>query len=180
MSGFIPELTTRVIVDVKTEELDNAISLIKSDPILGDIPSLVDDLETTKNDINGLQEPLVDAVAEGLQSNQEMIISSKHWIDGIMANSVDISMDGRDRLVGNTATSIDGFPYPLAIETGSKAHYIAPVTFDALHWVEDGEDRFSKGHWVSGIAADPFVEPSITNTLWDIDEIVKDVLEDLD
>jgi hypothetical protein len=174
--AFIPELTTRVVVKMKTDELDKAIDLIQNDPILGEIPSLISELEDTKNEINDLQEPLVDAVAEGLQSNQEMIISSKHYKDGLMANSVDISFDGNDRLVGNTATSVDGFPYPLAIEKGSRDHWVAPVTYDALHWVEGGKDRFSKGHMVSGISADPFVDESIQNTLWDIDEIINDVI----
>lgn len=172
---FIPDLTTRVIVNVNTDELDSVIDAIKSDPILGDISSLIGDLEDTKSKVEGLQEPLVDAVSERLQENQENIISSKHYVTGLMANSVDISEDGKDRLVGNTASSVDGFPYPLAIEKGSRDHWVAPVTFDALHW--GGEPGFfSKGHMVSGITADPFVDPSIQNTIWDIDEIVDDVL----
>ena len=173
---FIPELTTRVVVKVNTNELDNAISVLKSDPILSDIPSLIDDLEDTKSRMEGLQEPLADAIAETLSSFQESIISSKHYKNGMMSNSVDISYDGDDRLVGNTASSVDGFPYPLAIEKGSRDHWIAPVTFSALHWTDGGGEHFSKGHMVSGITADPFVQPSIDDTMYAIDSIVDDLL----
>ena len=172
---FIPEITTRVSVEVDTSELDNAINTIASDPILGEIPSIIGELEQARDKLKGLQEPLVDAVSERLSSNQETIISTKHYITGMMSNSVDISHDGEDRLVGNTAMSPTGFPYPLAIEKGTSAHWIAPVTFDALHWTDKNGEHWSKGHMVSGIKADPFVEPSINLTMADIDEIINDL-----
>ena len=99
-----------------------------------------------------------------------------------MANSVDVMHDGEGvYLVGNTAMSVDGFPYPLAIETGSVSHWVAPVTFDALHWNDKltGEDRFSKGHYVSGIKADPYVDYSIQNLTDAVDEIVNPIIEDI-
>ena len=172
MSGFIPDLTTRVSVEIDTTDISDAISRI-SGTILEDV--FTEELEDAKNTLENLKQPLTQAVAEGLQSNQEMIISSKHYITGMMANSVDLSNDGDDILVGNTAMTVDGFPYPLAIETGSKDHWVAPVTFDVLHWTDGGKDYYSKGHMVSGITADPFVEPSIENTMWDIDEIFSDL-----
>ena len=74
--------------------------------------------------------------------------------------------------------SVDGFPYPLAIEEGTSSHWVAPVTFSALHWTDklSGEDRFSKGHVVSGIKPDPFVEPSINTTINDIEDIVSNII----
>lgn len=40
---------------------------------------------------------------------------------------------------------------------GTAAHFVAPVTAKALHWVDDsGQDRFSKGHWVSGIVGEDY------------------------
>lgn len=173
MSGFIPELTTRVTVKMDTSSLDEAISLIESDPILSEIGGISEELETAKNTLKELQEPLVDAVSEKLSSNQETIISTKHYVTGMMSNSVDISEDGEDRLVGNTAMSPTGFPYPLAIEQGTSSHWVAPVTFNALHWIDKstGDDAFSKGHNVSGIKPDPFVEPSINMTIADIEDI---------
>lgn len=172
MSGFIPELTTRVTVEVDTSELDNAINVMDGS-ILGDT-GIVEELESTKNKLEGIREPLAESVAKALSSNQENIISSKHYITGMMSNSVDLMGDGADYLVGNTAMSVDGFPYPLAIEKGTRSHWVSPNTFSALHW--DG-DKFSKGHMVSGISADPFVDPSIDDTMHQIDSIVDDILK---
>ena len=176
MPMFIPEITTRVIVEVDTTELDEALSLANSESYLGDY---VDVLEEKRTRLNSFQEPVAEAVALDLKDNQENIISSKHFITGAMSESVDISPDGKDRLVGNTACSVDGFPYPLAIEKGTVSHWIEPITYDALHWVEGGTDYFSKGHMVSGINADPFVQASIDDTIYDIEQIVKDALGDL-
>ena len=173
MPMFIPEITTRVTVEIDTTELDEALSLANSEIYLGDY---VDVLEEKRTRLNSFQEPVADAVALDLKDNQENIISSKHYITGMMSESVDISSDGNDRLVGNTACSVDGFPYPLAIEKGTSAHWIEPVTYSALHWVEGGNDYFSKGHMVSGIAPDPFVQASIDDTIYDIEQIVNDVL----
>lgn len=164
---FIPELTTRVTVKTNTNELDSAISQFKGDPIMS---VFADELEQAKAELVELEEPLADAVAESLSSIQETIISTKHYVTGLMSNSVDIQMDGRDRLVGNTASSVDGFPYPLAIEKGTKSHWVEPVTFSALHW-GGTPGFFSKGHMVSGIEADPYVEYSINETMDLIDSI---------
>ena len=172
---FIPELTTRVSVKMDTTELDSAINVIQSDSILSEIPSLTDAFEEVKEKITGLQEPLVDGVADRLSSIQEMIISSKHYKTGMMSNSVDVTEDGDDRLVGNSAMSPLGFPYPLAIEKGTVDHWVAPVTFSVLHWVSGGTDYYSKGHMVSGIKADPFVQPSIDDTMDYIDSILNEL-----
>lgn len=171
---FEPELTTRVSVEVDVSEIDNALTVVGGDDILSQI-GIDEILDETKNTLQNLRAPLAEAVAERLSSNQETIISTKHYITGMMSNSVDVFSDGDDYLVGNTASSVDGFPYPLAIEKGTNAHWVAPITYNALHWVEGGEDRFSKGHMVSGIKADPFVQPSIDLTLADIDAILDDL-----
>jgi hypothetical protein len=166
---FIPEITTRVHVELDTSELDNALSVIQSDEILSEI-GLAEELEETKETLTNLKEPLAEAVAEALQSNQEMIISSKHHVSGMMAESVDITEDGDDYLVGNTASSVDGFPYPLAIETGRREVY--PVDAKVLRWFEGGD--FSKPVFArrsSSVKADPFVEPSIEDTIYDIESI---------
>lgn len=43
---------------------------------------------------------------------------------------------------------------------GTSRHWVEPVRASALSWVDQktGERRFSKGHWVSGIKGDPWVE----------------------
>ena len=176
MVGFIPELVTRVSVEIESKDVDNAINMVKSNEILSQLGYL-EELEDIKSKLESYREPVAEAIAKRLSSNQETIISTKHYITGMMANSVDIMSDGPDYLVGNTAMSIDGFPYPLAIEKGTKAHWIAPITFKALHWTDGSGEYWSKGHMVSGITADPFVEPSINTTMSDIDDIVKDIID---
>ena len=176
MAGFIPELTTRIHVNIQSD-INDAINLIESDSILSKSEGLKSLLREKQRKLDSLSKPTAKAVADLLQSNQEIIISTKHYITGMMANSVDITEDGEDYLVGNTAMSVTGFPYPLAINNGSKAHWVAPVTFEALHWIQDGEHRFSKGHMVSGITADPFVENSIIKTEADIKEIVDNIVK---
>ena len=168
MAGFIPDLTTRITVNVHSDSIDDAISRMSQ------FPSIVEALENKKNQLEGLEQPVAEAVAEKLQSNQEMIISSKHYITGMMANSVDISQDGRDYLVGNTAHSVDGFPYPLAIETGRRE--VFPVEKKWLRWFEGGiiggTPVFAKRS--GSVDPDPFVEPSIDDTIYDIGEIVSE------
>lgn len=174
MAGFIPEITTRITVNVHSDSIDDAISRVESDPFLSQCPSIVERLNEKKNQLEGLEQPVAEAVAERLQSNQEMIISSKHHITGMMANSVDISQDGNDYLVGNTATSIDGFPYPLAIETGRRE--VFPIEKKMLRWFEGGiiggTPIFAKRS--GSVDPDPFVEPSISDTVYDIEEIVRE------
>ena len=95
----------------------------------------------------------------------------------MMANSVDITQDGSDYIVGNTATSYDGFPYPLAIEKGRRA--VFPVEKKMLRWFEGGviggTPIFAK--YSSAVSPDPFVEPSINDTVDDIEKIVSDYVK---
>jgi len=46
----------------------------------------------------------------------------------------------------------------LYLDLGTSDHWVAPVKASALHWIDEktGEDRFSKGHEVSGIKASDF------------------------
>ena len=175
---FIPEITTRVSVEIDTSSIDDALNILQSDEVLSEIPSLADELNERKTQLNNLQLPLGEAVSKGLKSNQEMIISSKHYVTGMMANSVDIMQDGADFLVGNTASSVDGFPYPLAIETGRRDIY--PINAKVLRWFEGGD--FSKpvfARHASSVDPDPFVEPSIDDTIWDIDEIFDSIFDEV-
>ena len=171
---FTPEITTRIHIEMDTDNIDQAINLCNSDEILSALP-IIELLEETKSELTDLKEPLGDAVSERLQYNQSKIISSKHFKTGMMANSVDISRDGEDWLVGDTASSVDGFPYPLAIDQGSKSHWVAPVTFSYLHWTDTDGHHFSKGHMVKGIDAEYFVDNSIDDTLYDIDTAFKEL-----
>ena len=175
---FVPEITTTVAVEANTDAIDESINLINGSDVLSQcFGDIVEHLQSKKQELNEAKDPLALAVSENLSSHQSQIISMKHKKSGMMMNSVDIMHDGDGvYLVGNTASSVDGFPYPLAIEQGTKAHWVAPITFHALHWREGGEDRFSKGHMVSGIEADPYVEYSINMTESTVEGIVNEYI----
>lgn len=44
-------------------------------------------------------------------------------------------------------------PLDLWFEEGTKRHWIEPVAKKALHWIQEGISRFSRGHYVRGITA---------------------------
>ena len=172
--AFISELTTRVNVKADTTDLDNSIRLTS------DIPALNKYLRNAKTRLEGLTDTVADKVSKTLSEYQRQIISMRHYKSGVMSNSVNISVAGQGkRLVGNTAQSVTGFPYPLAIEKGTKAHMIRPVQYKALHWQEGGKDYYSKGHMVDGISPDPFVEDSIRMTEQRVDDIVGKYLREV-
>ena len=183
MTGFIPEITTTVSVESNTDSLQEAINLMEGSEILSQcFTDVLEYLNEKKEESDKLVGPTALAVSESLSAYQSAIIKTKHYVTGMMENSVDVMKDGDGvYLVGNTATSVDGFPYPLAIEEGTVSHWVAPVTFDALHWIDKktGEDRFSKGHYVSGIKADPYVDYSIQNLEDAIDEIVEPLVNEI-
>ena len=181
MSGFIPEITTTITVTADTKSLDECMDLMKGSEVLsvcfGDV---IDYIQSKKEETEQLIDPTALAVSESLSAYQSAIIKTKHYVTGMMANSVDVMKDGDGvYLVGNTAMSVDGFPYPLAIEQGTQDHYIAPVTFNALHWIDkkSGKDAYSKGHTVSGIKADPYVDYSIQNLTDAIEDIVNPMID---
>lgn len=181
MSGFIPEITTTITVNHNLDEIDNAINTLQGSEITATCFSeVVEMLGNLKSEFEEVKDPLAESFATTLSANQSQIISMYHKSTGMMMNSVDISKDGDGvYLVGNTATSVDGFPYPLAIEQGTRDHWVSPVTFDALHWTDSTGEHWSKGHMVSGITADPYVDDSIDFTWSVAEDIINETYEDI-
>lgn len=181
MSGFIPEITTTITVTADTKPLTDCIDLMQGSEVMSQcFTDVIDMLQSKKDETEKLVDPTALAISESLSAYQSAIIKTKHYVTGMMVNSVDVMKDGDGvYLVGNTAMSVDGFPYPLAIEQGTSSHWIEPVTFDALHWEDKktGKDMFSKGHYVSGIKADPFVDYSIQNLLDNIEDIINPTIQ---
>lgn len=177
---FIPELKTTWNITVNDTELEDTIGFIESDPILsicGD--EALNQLQLAKSELEAVNDELADIAGERQQSYQEQYIEMNTSIDtGLMHDTIMVDNEGNGvRSVGPTAYSLEGFPYPMCIENGSKDHWVAPKTAKALHWIEDGEHRFSKGHMVSGIKARPFVEPSQSSTMEDLEQLVFDELD---
>jgi hypothetical protein len=68
--------------------------------------------------------------------------------------------------------------YGIFIELGTKRHFIAPRKAKALHWEQGGKDRFSKGHYVSGIVAKPFIQPAMFINIPEYGEIHKKTMQE--
>lgn len=179
MAGFINDITTRVTVNVHSENLEQARAVYESTPFISQLSELLEELESREQQLKALEQPVANAIAEQLKSNQENIIATKHFITGKMVGSVEISNEGSDYLVGNTATSVDGFPYPLAIEKGRIGGYeVRPVRAKALHWFDkkSGDEVFAKVSHPGEYKGDPFVEPSIDLTLSQVEKVVHDYI----
>ena len=175
---FIPEITTTWNVTVRDEKLEDAINTFTDDKILSIAGAdVLERLQTAKNELEQTGHEVAKAIAETQKSYQEQYIRMNGTVKtGMMLNSVEITEDGTGTVhVGNTASSVEGFPYPLAIETGRRA--VFPVEKKVLRWFEGGlggTPVFS--HYSGSVAADPFVQPSIDTTIEDINEIVREQL----
>lgn len=172
MSGFIPEITTTVSVHVNADSLNDGVSVINSH---GWFDEILTDLKVKKNQLEELADPVAETISRNLSEYQRQIISMKHYRTGMMANSVDVVKDGDGvYLVGNTATSVDGFPYPLAIETGRREVY--PVNAKVLRWWDQsGEIVFSKHS--KAVSPDPYVQHSIDNTSEDVEQLITEYID---
>lgn len=51
--------------------------------------------------------------------------------------------------------------YARFVIEGTKSHFVRPTRAQALHWVQGGQDFFSRGHEVSGITANNFPERAV-------------------
>ena len=172
-SGFIPQITTRVTAEADTRELDKAIKLIESNSIASHLYGDVRDylLQTKKKADDGV-DPLASTLSKRLQDNQYHRIKAYHRNTGMMANSVDITHETKGSyLVGNTAMSYDGFPYPLAIETGRRE--VRPLEEGKWlrWWNKQGEIVFAKKS--KAVKGDPYVEDSIAMTDRQVDKVVE-------
>lgn len=171
MSDWIDEIQTRVKVVNNTSEIDNLINTIESDSILSLVLSnTVDDLKNTKIILEKESNSLAFKVAERIGSYQEQFISMNGSIlTGQMHDSVMVEDSGDgEALVGNTAQSIEGFPYPLVIEFGRGE--VRPQTSKFLRWVKPtGEVVFSK--YSGPVSPKPFYKPSIDYVNSDIDDL---------
>lgn len=177
MGQFIPDITTTITVNVHSDQLDEALNQVQSNQYLSQIDDLVEKLQEKKSKLESLKEPVAYAVAEALQSNQEEIISTKHFITGRMVGSVEISSEGDGYQVGNTATSDEGFPYPLAINNGRRGGYeVRPVRAKALHWYGKSGEVFAKVSHPGPYGGDPYVQYSINETISQIEDIVTKTL----
>lgn len=164
MSSIIEELGTRITTNCNTDELEGYKGIFDSyDEVIDRIVSKLKSDEVT----------ITKEVAETLQNNQRIISQQRSFNTGEMANSIMIEEQGNTAIVGATARGSNGFPYPLSIEFGRRE--VVPVRAKVLRWVtKDGMTVFSK--YSSAVTPMPFVEPSINETLYQVENIVSKVM----
>ena len=176
---FIPEITTTWNVQVTDEQLEESIDLLQNDKILSVAgEEVLERLLTAKNNLENLGHEVAKSIGETQKSYQEQFIQMNGTIKtGMMLNSTEITEDGMGTVhVGNTASSVDGFPYPLAIETGRGPVY--PINAKVLRWFDDGGNPvFARS--VGPAKARPFVAPSQEYTLDDVDKIVDEYMNNI-
>lgn len=174
MSGFIPQITTRVSVIPHLESLDEGLEIIDGSEILSECFTEVrEHLLNVRSELDETKDPLAERLANILSDTQGEIIGMKHDFSGMMKNSVDVMKDGDgEYLVGNTAMSVDGFPYPLAIETGRRE--VRPVEAKVLRWWTEpnfsGDIVFAKRS--GSVKADPYVDYSVELAMGFVEDTV--------
>lgn len=73
-----------------------------------------------------------------------------------LRNSIESTVFGR--YGGNPAAQVAAnAPHAGFMEYGTKGHPVTPKRSKVLAWVENGQAKFSKGHWVRGITPRPFM-----------------------
>lgn len=175
---FIPEITTTWNVTVHDDRLEDAIDTFNNDQILSSAGAdVLARLESAKAELENLGHQVAHAIGETQKSYQEQYIRMNGTVKtGMMLNSVEITEDGMGTVhVGNTASSVEGFPYPLAIETGRGPVY--PINRKVLRWFNGGKPVFAKS--AGPAKARPFVEPSQSSTMEDVEKIVDDYMKNI-
>jgi hypothetical protein len=125
---------------------------------------LPDDLENWGNALMPNIYVAMDQLANELKEWLEYLT----WKDsGLTAASwVVIPIDIGQFFITNTNEPVITF-----ITQGTAAHFVAPVFAEALHWVDETGEHFSKGHWVSGIVGEDFESEAL--------EAMEDRIEEL-
>jgi len=83
---------------------------------------------------------------------------SKEWMSAVTSES-DTDFNFNLLIQNSKANRDETFGQVLLfLNNGTVTHWVYPREGNTLHWVEDGEDHFSKGHQVSGIAPRNFLE----------------------
>lgn len=150
MSG---DLETRIKIEMKTDQIDSAINLCKSNSLFGEIGDMISEFK--ENVTNAAQEGLREA-AEDNQDLQTMFITiNKSIVKGGLIQSIVVNEESE-----TSFTIVPEADYANIVENGREE--VHPVSARVLHWVDYGEDIF---RMYSGPAQPkPFVEPAFERT----------------
>lgn len=109
-------------------------------------------LSNTAPFITTILRELGERVVNDLRQNTPGERLPSEWTYEVNGNSLTIF---NTRLEGDREQWEVIFGY---LNHGTRAHFVAPVRAQALHWTEGGQHFFSKGHVVSGILGAFFAE----------------------
>ena len=153
----------------------------------------IEGLEDVQNELNTLAADIkaqaslemVTRVGEKVQYwMQQNILSQGLLKSGNLFNSITVTPVTNDEGAFVYVGPDGSVPYAYIQNYGGTvpAHWVFPVSAKALHWQEDGKDRFSKGHIVGikkpiVIQARPYIEPAYDDHA---DEIIDTMMEVLD
>lgn len=171
-AGRIPELETIITVNIKNaDRLDKSIGLAKGIEGADDLTSYLTEL---KSELNNIRTPVAEMAADELITSERDAMRH-HNKTGKMSQSIDKYPNGEGSyIVGTSAHSDKGFPYPMSIETGRKE--VRPINpgVKFLHWVDDGQHIFAKKSRATD--ADPYVDKGISNAWRRIEDNIDVIL----
>lgn len=123
---------------------------------------LTDTLNELQSELDKIRTPVAQMAANELQKSERNAMQH-HNKTRKMWSSIDYIPNGEGSfIVGATAHSDNGFPYPLSIENGRRE--VRPVNpgVKFLHWVDNGQNIFAKRS--RAVKADPYVQKGIDNS----------------
>lgn len=144
MSVVISETGTKVIVKADDSGLEAVKNAIESDPILSQVLApAVQQIEKDKQLLKDGANNLAEVASEQIRSYQEEYIRANGSIDtSLMVDTIFVEPDGEaSYLVGATALSEYGFPYPVVVDGGSKFYAGAPFVKPSLESVTTDLDN---------------------------------------
>lgn len=144
IGSYIPEMGTRVSVEIDTSGLDEIISALESDPTGSLFDDIIKELDNKKGDLRQAEKDLSLALSKELVEEQKDYIGSNHRVTGNMANSTQIWEEGNNYAVVGTGAHNpqNGFPYPITIEYGSKKYVGDPFIQDSIDRVDNTKETY--------------------------------------
>ena len=144
IGSYIPEMGTRVSVEIDTEGLDEIINTLESDPTGSLFNDLITELKGKKGEFRQAEKDLSLRLSQELVKEQSDYIRTHHYVTGNMTNSTQIWEEGNNyAIVGTGAHNPkNNFPYPITIEYGSKKYVGDPFIQDSIDRVDNTKETY--------------------------------------
>lgn len=144
IGNYIPEMGTRVSVDIDTDGLDEIINTLESDPTGNLFTDIINDLKSKKGEFRQAEKDLSLRLSQELVKEESDYIRTHHYVTGNMTNSTQIWEEGNNyAIVGTGAHNPkNNFPYPITIEYGSKKYVGDPFIQDSIDRVDNTKESY--------------------------------------